>query len=82
MVQEDFESLNDNFLEFDHSDIKKYFEKNAWSVGEKIIAEKQNHSRCSICNLFCYQSCICCSMCSNWYHRECAGISTYFKKGI
>ena len=82
MVQEDFESLNDNFLEFDHSDIKKYFEKNAWSLVEKIIAEKQNHSRCSISNLFCYQSCICCSMCSYWYHCECAGISTYFKKSI
>ena len=64
MVQEDFESLNDNFLKFDHSDIKKYFEKNAWSLVEKIIAEKQNHTVSSaeidvifcVCLTCCYSS--------------------------
>ena len=82
MVQENFEKLNDHFLEFDINEIAKYFDKKAWQLVKHLYNEKKVHSLCSICNEFCKSSCICCTTCSFWYHYKCAGVSAYHQKGI
>ena len=40
MVQENFEKLNDHFLEFDINKKAKYFDKKAWQLVKHLYNEK------------------------------------------
>jgi hypothetical protein len=82
MLQENFEKLNDHFLDFDLSDINKYFDRKAWVAVKNLVNDKKSHSICSICDEYCKSLCICCTVCSFWYHYKCAGVSSYHQKGI
>jgi hypothetical protein len=48
MLQENFEKLNDHFLDFDLSEINKYFYKKAWMAVKNLVNDKKSHSLCSI----------------------------------
>jgi hypothetical protein len=82
MLQENFEKLNDHFLDFDLSEINKYFDKKAWMAVKNLVNDKKSHSLCSICDEYSLSLCICCTVCSFWYHYKCAGVSAYHQKGI
>ena len=80
LLIDSFEKLNDNFLKFEISMIKKYFDKEAWKKVIDLIKDKKLHSECSICQEYCYDLCICCSECNHWYHFNCIKLSSYFRK--
>ena len=52
MLINNFEKLNDNFIDFNLTRIKKYFDDNAWKNLLDLHDSKILHSKCSICDNF------------------------------
>ena len=79
MLINNFEKLNDNFIDFNLTRIKKYFDDNAWKNVQYLHDSKKIHSKCSICDKFCLEMCVSCSSCKYWYHYDCIKLSTYYR---
>ena len=79
MLINNFEKLNDNFIDFNLTRIKKYFDDNAWKNLLDLHDFKILHSKCSICDKFCLEMCVCCASCKYWYHYDCVNLSNYYR---
>ena len=76
--------LDDTFLENKRSMYRKlmnYFDKGAWAAVLEILNKHQEHATCPVCLQLCLENCICCDVCSYWYHFECYDASPYHKSG-
>ena len=84
MIETDFRVLDYIFLEHNRSMYRKlmdYFDKGAWAAVLEILNKHQEHATCPVCLQLCLENCICCDVCSYWYHFECYDATPYHKSG-
>ena len=79
---ENFIDLSDVFLDdnLDFKAIEKYFTKKAWTIAFEMLKMKRKHSKCPVCDKFCFSECILCEDCNFWYHWSCASVTDYYQK--
>ena len=71
MVVNNYEKLNDSFLNFEMLDIKRYIDPLAWEKVIGLYGSKVIHSKCSVCKQLCLDRCVQCTDCKYWYNFDC-----------
>ena len=79
MVVNNYEKLNDNFLNFEILDKKRYFDPLAWEKVIGLYGSKLIHSKCPVCKQLCLDRCVQCTDCKYWYNFDCIKLTNYFK---